>query len=122
MREYLVDLTNHLIGRHGFDQYVVANMFDEAGIFRHIALVLETDDLSKMRPETLGKILGSLELGNVLLSKQEIVDRLYFAGDPVDLLRNIVACCLASVICTRLTGDKELLRDVKVPPYKRAAK
>jgi AraC-like DNA-binding protein len=106
MREYIQNLTDNLIARNHYDK-VDLKMRGEQNypnnLVDHIKWDLATGDVRKMNPETLGRIMCSLETGDVMASKKELlVDNLGFAGDCEDLLRELVALCLAFVIRDRL--------------------
>jgi hypothetical protein len=105
MRKYIKDLTDNLISKNHYD--MVAEMLIKAGKFSemfvgHVKLDLEACDVAKMRPETLGKIMASFEVGDVMTSREELFESLYFGGDCESLLRQSVSLALAYVIRDRL--------------------
>jgi hypothetical protein len=59
----------------------------------------------------------SLEIGDVLIGKQELFQELHFAGDCGDLLREMVSVVLARVIHDRL--DPVMAESGIIPPYVR---
>jgi len=96
MRKYIEDLTNNLIGRNRYDT-LMGHMDDD----REIAL--RCGDVSDMKPETLGKIMCSFEIGDVPASHYELFSTIRFdSGDCDDLLRTLVSICLAYTIRNRL--------------------
>lgn len=112
MRKYIIDLTNHLIAKNGFAllSLRIISLRDV------IKTELECTEVHEMKPETLGKIMASFEIGDVMMRKEEIFNSLHFNGDCEDFLREQVALFLACVIRDRLfpspiTGH--------IPPYER---
>ena len=114
-REYIKNLTNHLIDTHHYDDEVWSRSNTRTSFPRHVALDLEANDIRDMSPETLGRILCSLEIGNVMASKNELFCALHFAGDCEEMLRELVALCLAYVIRDRLYPPAIS----NLPPYRR---
>jgi hypothetical protein len=112
MRTYIVNLTNNLIDRNRFDE--LANVNGER-FLDYVTQVLEVGGVSKMRPETLGKIMCEFELGDLQVSKQEMQRRIYFSGEGEDMLRHLVSFCLALAIEARLAPEPE----ADIPPYQR---
>jgi len=106
MREYIQNLTNNLIAKNHYDQVDLRLRGEQNypnNLVDHIKWDLAAGDVRKMNPETLGKIMANFEIGDVMASKKELlVDNLGFAGDCEDLLRELVALCLAFVIRDRL--------------------
>jgi len=117
MREYIVNLTNNLIGKHGFDlMFNSMKTRDLAdgweGIFvKLICDTISSRDVREMSPETLGKVMCSLE-GSELPAYNP---GLYF-GKPDQYLRGIVSSFLAWQIRYRLDASA-LERHSKIPPY-----
>jgi len=117
MREYIVNLTNNLIGKHGFDLVFESMRTRDLadgweGIF--VKLVCDTissRDVRGWSPETLGKVLCSLE-GSELPAYNP---GLYF-GRPDQYLRDVVSSFLAWQIRYRLDAAV-LERHSKIPPY-----
>lgn len=105
MREYIKNLTDNLINKNHYDQ-VDLKMRGQQGypgnLFDHVKVDLEAGDVRKMNPETLGRIMANLEVGDVMASKKELIDGLHFSGDCEDLLHELVSLCLAFVIRDRL--------------------
>jgi hypothetical protein len=62
----------------------------------------QDDDVSAMSHATLGRIMGSLHMGDLMVGKEELLRSLRFAGDGEDLLRELMGSCLAYVIRDRL--------------------
>lgn len=119
MREYIVNLTNNLIGNNHLDDLLkilgMRNRFIE-----RVAIALEVDELAKMNGETIGRIMDSLEAGDIPASKAELLLGLHFTGDGGILLRELAARCLAYAIYGRLVPDE--LRVLDVPAYLRRRK
>jgi hypothetical protein len=119
VQQYIVNLTNDLIRRKHYDimppELIMTNANRER--FRErVKDDLEQEDVRKMNPETLGRILCSLHIGDVMAKKQELIGNLHFAGDCEDLLRELVATALAFVIRDRLDPTMPEMSDI--PPYR----
>ena len=118
MKKYIVNLTNNLIGKHGFDLMFKSmndQDFADGWQSRFVKLVRDTigsRDVREMSPETLGKVICSLE-GSELPAFNP---GLYF-GKLEQYLRDIVSSFLAWSICYRLDSDA-LKRHDKIPPYR----
>ena len=117
MREYIVNLTNNLIGKHGFDlmfESMKAQGFADGWQSKFVKFVCDTissRDVRTWSPETLGKVMCSLD-GNELPC---INPGLYF-GKPEQTLRDFVSNFLAWSICYRLDASA-LERHNKIPAY-----
>ncbi len=98
MRKYIVNLTDHLAVLHRYG----TSSLPSNELRKHIALDLYIKDVADMRPEKLGEILCSLESGDVMATKQELLSLVHFSGDCGDMLRELVAACLAYVIVDRM--------------------
>jgi len=121
MKEYIVNLTNDLIGRHGLDlvfetmKQRASQTNTDAWKEEFVYLVraqISSRSIRKMSSETLGKVICSLE-GSELPAFNP---GLYF-GEPEQYLRDIVSSFLAWSIRYRLDSDA-LKRHDKIPPYK----
>ncbi len=117
MRKYIQDLTDNLIGKNRYDD-LLRRIKDKVKFVEHVKLDLESGDIQKMTPETLGKIMCSLELGDVMASKVEILKKVVFGGDCNLMLRELVSQCLAFVIRDRLDPIAE---EMGFPPYRRSS-
>lgn len=118
MRKYIQNLTDTLIGKHRFDLVafridIVGSKRDRDNFLDHVSDTLVARDVRAMNSETLGKILCSLEVGDVIVGKKELFERLNFSGDCEETLREFVAIALAYVIRDRLHPVVSL-----VAPYK----
>lgn len=104
---YIQNLTDNLIGKNCFDRMWKDHYYHEGvGFFKHVRNdLLCCADVSKMSPETLGKIMCAFEVGDVVASKKELFDNITFSGDCEEMLRELVAVCLAHVIVDRLNPD-----------------
>ena len=101
MREYIVNLTNNLIRKNRYDE-LFTRMNNPSEFLTHVTFELESQDVHAMNPEKLGAIICSLEIGDVMAGKQELLGSLNFSGDCEETLRQFVALCLAYVIRERL--------------------
>lgn len=93
-KEYIQNLTRELISTNAFGItfQTCATMKD---FIKHAKEQLLHKSVREMNPATLGKIMGAFEIGDVLASKQELLGDLFFGGDCEELLRELVATCLA---------------------------
>lgn len=113
MRQYIVNLTDHLIARNKYG--VIAGKITDPFVFMaHVKLDLEAGDVRSMSPEKLGAIMSEFEIGDVMLTSRQIHDAVGFNGDCEDFLRSLVALCLASVIADRLSPATAR----NVPPWR----
>ena len=101
MRQYIVNLTNHLIGKHHYEE-VACRSKNPDEFIKHVKLDLDSGDVQVMSPETLGKIMCSLEIGDVMASREELFNGVVFGGDCGEMLRELVSLCLAYAIRDRL--------------------
>lgn len=115
MRPYIQNLTDTLIGKNRFD-LMFERVKEREGFIDRVQNTLEIRDVRKMNPETLGRILCSLEVGDVMVGRTELFGRMHFCGDCEDMLRELVSLCLAYVICDRLDPFPHA---ADVPPYRR---
>jgi hypothetical protein len=106
MRQYIENLTTNLINKNRFD-LVFKKIKDQNRFINFVSMDLQACDISQMNPETLGKIMCSFEIGDVMASKQEIFNGVDFSGDCEEMLREIVSTCLAYKISDRLNDDKQ---------------
>lgn len=101
MRQYIVNLTNHLISKNRYDE--VYSRIDNVDVFvQHVKVALCCGDVLDMSPETHGKVMDSFEIGDVMASKEELFNGVHFSGDCGEMLRELVSLCLAYVIRDRL--------------------
>jgi hypothetical protein len=104
MKKYIVDLTNTIIREnhldHMFDRCKAENSKPET--FLSITQMLVETSIRDMRPETHGKILGSLEIGELWVKPDELRNNLRFFGDAKAMLRDLTAWALTYVIRDRL--------------------
>lgn len=114
MNAHIEHLTSTLIRKHRLD--IFAEQVESWDVF--IKLVkerLEQNDVRAMSPKKLGIIMCSLEIGDVMAGKQELLSHAFFGGDCGDLLRSLVAACLAYVIKERLIPENPA--PYSVAPY-----
>ena len=105
MRQYIVNLTDHLISKNRYDE-AFCKIKDQKKLIRHVALDLETGDVRSMSPAKLGEIMCSFESGDVMTSQEDLFKDTCFGGDCDMLLRSLVSVCLAYVIRDRLDEDR----------------
>jgi len=112
MRQYIVNLTNHLIAKNRYDEvfYKIGNP-DE--FVQHVKFDLDSGDVRTMNLDTLGKIMGSFEIGDVMASKKDLFNNVSFSGDCEEMLRELVSLCLAFAIRDRLDDHSP----TGVPPW-----
>jgi hypothetical protein len=101
---YLQNLTDQLIGTNNLDQ-LWNRAPDQDTFLEWVELGLEVDEVGDMRPETLGKILCSFEVGTIMITREELFNELRFAGDCEQTLCHLVSRCLAYLIRSRLDGS-----------------
>lgn len=114
MSPYIVNLTDNLISKNRYDQFVGLNL-NRKEFLDYVKTDLSVGDVQDMRPETLGKIMASFQIGDVMASKEELFKGTSFAGTCGDFLRELTALCLAFAIHQRLSAD----RMSGVPKYKK---
>lgn len=102
MGQYLINLTQSLIKSNHYDE--LASVIGNRTITENIMMHLLVNDIAKMRPETLGKIMCAFEIGDVMTTSKEISKYVGFNGDCEEMLRRLVAFCLASLIRDRLAN------------------
>ena len=117
MRKYIVDLTNDLINRNRFDRVCDYMAGNKATFLKQATMELLIGDVAQMRPETLGKIMASFEVGDVMVNRQEIFDGVTFSGDSEEFHREVVSFFLAAAIFERL--EPEASRNPKIPAYRK---
>lgn len=116
MRKYIVDLTNHLIAKNRYDG--AFGELESVTFLKYVKNDLNFGDVWKMKPETLGKIMCSFEIGDVMACHPG--KEVSFAGDCEDMLREMVALCLAYVIRDRLDPNEQ--EGWGIPLYKASKK
>lgn len=105
MRQYIVNLTNHLIGKNGYDAtfYRINNL---EKFVEHVKTDLEAGDVRTMSPAKLGEIMCSFEIGDVMAGKKDLFNGVHFSGDCEEMLRELVSLCLAYAIRDRLSEER----------------
>ncbi len=101
MRQYIVNLTSNLIGKNNYDA-LAQNIGLTDKFIEHVKNDLDAKDVRKMSPETLGRVMCSLEVGDVMASKEQLCRGVHFAGDCEEMLRELLSLCLAYAIRDRL--------------------
>ena len=112
MGPYIQDLTNNLIGTYRFDE-MYSRVLSRNEFVRHVAIDLKIGSVKEMNPETLGKIMCSFGAGDVVASHNDLFRRIQFNGDCGEILREMVALCLAYAILERLAP----ISKPGIPPY-----
>jgi hypothetical protein len=106
MTEYIDRLTDELIGKHKF-HIISKEITSRQEHFNYIRLTIRYDDIGRMRPETLGRVMGDLAQGEVAANKEDLLKHVAFIGDCKNFLCELVAVCLAYVIQDRLNPVSE---------------
>lgn len=117
MRQYIVNLTNNLIGTHGFDLVFESMKAQKKTVewkeeFVHLVLVtIGSREVRAMSPETLGKVICSMmELELPAYTPG------HFFGKPEQYLRDIASSMLAWSIRYRLDEGSRKYHGM-VPAY-----
>ncbi len=105
MRQYIVNLTNHLIGKNRYDAtfYRINNL---EKFVEHVKTDLEAGDVRTMSPAKLGEIMCSFEVGDVVAGKEDLFNGVHFSGDCEEMLRELVSLCLAYAIRERFSDER----------------
>lgn len=123
MREYIVNLTNQLIGKHGFDlmfdsikSSAAQKGWDESSWKEHFETIVRTTissrDIREMSHETLGKVMCAIEEHDIPCINLE------FYGKPEQFLRNSISLLLAYVIRYRIEAGRGQEQRL-IPAYRR---
>ncbi len=103
MSKYIYNLSDNLIRKHHFDEIWFDQLrFKEDEFFGHVRRILRWDDVEKLAPQTLGRVICSFEVGMVPVNRQELFDKVGFTSNCEETLRDLVAVCLAYFIRERL--------------------
>jgi hypothetical protein len=108
-KRYLEHLTNHLIACHRYDSFLKRNFVDM------VQASLYNLDVSDMSPETLGKIMCSIDECFLVVNRGELLTSLIFGGSGRNLLADLVSRALAFIIEDRLKDEPKSL----LAPYPR---
>lgn len=100
-RKYIVNLTNHLIGRNRYDEAFI-RIGDPYKFMDYVELDLVHDEVKVMSPERLGIIMCAFSNYDVRMTKADLASQISYSGDVADMLRQIVAVCLSRVIRDRI--------------------
>lgn len=131
MRPYIKNLTDQLINKNNFDFMFDSIMTRDAEnprvflgkakrvFLESVETQLEAGDVGKMNPSTLGEIMSSLEIGDVMVGKEELFKQLHFSGNCEELLRELVATCLAFLIHDRLDPNNNEDNPHPIEPYQK---
>ncbi len=106
MTEYIDRLTDELIGKHKL-HIISKEITTRQEHFNYIRLTIRHDDIDRMRPETLGRVMGDLTQGEVEANKEDLLRHVAFIGDCKNFLCELVAVCLTYVIQERLNPASE---------------
>lgn len=113
MRPYIKNLTDHLISRNRFfDEWKLIK--DREKFLQTVKRTLLVRDVQDMRSETLGKIMCSFEPEDVPAARHELLKGIAYGGDCEEVLRELVALCIAYAIRERIDHQ----RGSPVPPYR----
>ncbi len=115
MKQYIINLTNDLIKRHRLNTFYCGHSsLTQKPEFITSAKGRIASSICRMSPSKLGAILGDLENGDVIASREELLEHLTYAGNCLYTLQDLVATALAYVVYSRLgPASKEL----GFPPY-----
>jgi hypothetical protein len=116
MRKYIVDLTDNFIGKNNYVR--TFKTLNKKMFLGFVKNDLYCGEVKKMSPATLGKIMCSFEVGDVSIVHPG--KGVPFAGDCEDMLREVVALCLAYVIRDRLDPNEQ--EGWGIPLYKASKK
>ncbi len=105
MKQYIVNLTNHLIGKNRFDE-IFYRIGNPEGFVKHVKTDLEAGDIRTMSSTKLGEIMCSFEIGDVITGQKDLFNGVHFSGDCEELLRELVSLCLAYAIKDRLSEER----------------
>ena len=121
MRTYIKNLTDNLIGKHGFD-LVFDSMRNSAAargwkesswkeqFVEFVHLTINAQDIRAMSDETLGKVFCSIEESDIPAVS------LNFFGNPERFLRDSISRLLAYTIRYRIDAARGQ-KQGKIPPY-----
>jgi hypothetical protein len=110
--KYLIRLTDDLIATGKYAEW--HTRLEKLGeFFEHVRMDLSIGKVAEMSPDRLGRILASFEVGHVMATKEELFAKVTFSGNCEELLRELVAVCLAYFIRDRF--DPTCAQHV--PPY-----
>jgi hypothetical protein len=104
MTRYIVNLTNQLIHKNNYT-FFWERCKNKQDFVNMVSIDLSVGDVDKMSPERLGIILCSLDIGDVLANRQELLENVHFNGDCEETLKELVSSCLAMVIRDRLNPE-----------------
>lgn len=110
-KQYLVNLTDNLIAKNGYDRLSLSRPVVREFIFQDLAY---GGDVFKMSSTRLGEIMGTFETGDVIATRNDLFGLIHFSGDCKSLLCELVAACLAYYIDSRLNDNEP-----HITPYRR---
>ena len=105
MRQYIVSLTNHLIGKNRYDE-IFYRIGDSEEFVEYVKADLEDGYVRTMPPAELGEIMCLLQIGDVMATEKDLLGGVHFSGDCEETLRELVSLCLAFVIRDRLGEER----------------
>ena len=100
MKQYIDNLIKDLVEKNEYRKEFYKLGTDE--FIKHVKTDLYSGDVKTMDPSTLGRIMCSFEIGDVLTSKRNLFNGVCFGGDCGEMLRELVSLCLAYAIRGRL--------------------
>lgn len=101
MRQYILNLTDNLIGRNNYKE-VFSKIRSQEEFIDFVKMDQYCGEVRKMNPETLGKIMCAFDIGDVMATRQDLFNGVNFSGDCEEFLRELVSLCLAYAIRERL--------------------
>jgi len=102
-KKYIDNLMDDLIRRNHLRVFWDSAPTDYE--FVKFAMRILSPEFAIMRPETLGRIMASFEVGQVLTKKDELFSHLDFNGDCEDLQRDLTALCFAYAVKERFVWE-----------------
>lgn len=106
MRKYIENLTSHFILKNRYNAALSMIDGEDDFLLYYLKTDLLSGDVRQMSPKTLGKIMCSFEIGDVMASTEDLFNGVSFSGDCEEMLRELVAHCLAYKIKDVLLGKE----------------
>lgn len=104
--QYINNLMHNLVMTNGLLD-VYKRIPGQDAFVNFTSIQLGAKDVHRMNPATLGKIMCSFEIGEVLPSREELLGQLSFSGDCEALFRELVSKCLAHAIYASLVFEEQ---------------
>jgi hypothetical protein len=117
MKQYIVNLTDDLIKRHRLcEVYCEFNSLASKPDFIVRAKGRIAASICRMNPCKLGEILGDIENGEVIASKEELLLHVTYRGNMLYTFQDLVAAALAYAVHSRL-GPASV--ELGFPPFRK---